>query len=64
MNKNIGLFAVLFVLILFIGGPLAVIWALNTLFGMAIPYAFKTWLAVLVLTMVVGGSKVKFTKNI
>jgi uncharacterized membrane protein YphA (DoxX/SURF4 family) len=29
--------------------PLAAIWALNTLFGLAIAYTFKTWLAALVL---------------
>lgn len=30
-------------------GPLAIIWALNTLFALAIPFAFKTWLATFVL---------------
>lgn len=30
-------------------GPLALIWALNTLFPvLAIPYTFKTWLAMLI----------------
>ena len=29
--------------------PLTLIWALNTLFGLAIPFTFKTWLASLVL---------------
>jgi hypothetical protein len=33
--------------------PLATIWALNTLFGLAIAYTFKTWLAALVLAAVV-----------
>ena len=40
------------VVIVIIVGPLLSIWALNTLFPvLAIPYAFDTWLAV----MLVGG---------
>jgi len=63
MNNNQGLFILVLFLFLFIGGPLALIWALNSLFGFAIPYAFKTWLAMLVVTMAMGGTKIKFTKN-
>lgn len=37
------------VLILFM--PLAVIWALNTLFTLSIPYTFWTWLAVVVMSL-------------
>ena len=29
--------------------PLLLLWALNTLFGVAIAYTFKTWLAALIL---------------
>lgn len=32
-----------------IGGPLASIWAINTLLGLAIAYTFKTWLAAFIL---------------
>lgn len=32
-------------------GPLAFIWALNTLFGLGIAYNFWTWLAVIVFLM-------------
>ncbi len=40
-------------------GPLAVIWALNTLFPvLAIPHTFKTWLAILVLSAVLTPFKV------
>lgn len=40
-------------------GPLAVIWALNILFPvLAIPYTFKTWLAILVLSAVLTPFKV------
>ena len=28
-----------------IGGPIAAIWSLNTLFGLAIEYTFYNWLA-------------------
>lgn len=39
-------------------GPLALIWALNTLFpALLIPYTFETWLAVGVLNMFFVPSK-------
>lgn len=50
-------FAVMFVVFvaLIIAGPLAVIWALNTLFPvLAIPYTVGTWLATVVLFTVIG----------
>jgi hypothetical protein len=34
--------------------PLAAIWALNTLFVLAIAYTFKTWLAALVLGAIIN----------
>ena len=47
MFKGI-LLVLLFVLVL-IFGPLALIWALNTLFPvLLIPYTFETWLAAVV----------------
>lgn len=39
-------------------GPIASIWAVNALFGTAIPFTLKTWAAALVLTSIVGGNKV------
>lgn len=36
--------------------PLALIWSLNTLFGLTIPWTFKTWFAALVLGAVASGS--------
>ncbi len=52
------LIAVLFVVALVLS-PLAIIWALNTLFLLEIPYNFWTWLAVVVLLLLLGGSKVR-----
>lgn len=43
--------------------PFAVIWALNTLFGTAIAYGFWEWLAVLVLSTVINGTKVNARKD-
>lgn len=40
-----GFLLLVIVLILVVGGPLVVIWSLNTLFGLLIPYTFWTWLA-------------------
>jgi hypothetical protein len=40
--------------------PFAVLWSLNTLFHLAIPYTIKTWVAVLLLVLAVRGNvKVK-----
>ena len=36
--------------------PLVVIWALNTLFLLTIPYGFYTWLSVIILCGVIRGS--------
>ena len=56
MLKGI-LLVLLFVLVL-IFGPLALIWALNTLFPvLLIPYTFETWLAAVVFNMFFVPSK-------
>lgn len=45
-----------------IGGPIAAIWALNTLFpALAIPYTIETWLAAFVIQGVLK-SEVSFKK--
>jgi hypothetical protein len=51
--KGFGILAVAAIVIgLLILGPLATIWAVNTLFPvLAIPYSFETWVAVVVLGM-------------
>lgn len=53
------LLVLLFVLVLvLIFGPLALIWALNTLFpALLIPYTFETWLAAVVFNMFFVPSK-------
>ena len=43
--------------------PFAVIWALNTLFALGIPYTFWTWLAMLVVTATFGKTNVKINKS-
>ena len=42
-------------IILIICGPCLSIWAVNTLFGLTIPFTLKTWFAALVLTGLVSG---------
>ena len=50
MKYITGVFLIALIVALIIVGPLATIWALNTLFhALAIPYEFLTWLAVIVL---------------
>ncbi len=43
------LIALLIILAIIVVGPVLMIWALNTLFALAIPYTIWTWLAVLIL---------------
>jgi hypothetical protein len=61
MKLGIGTIIVL-VLALIVLAPFAVIWALNTLFALAIPYTFWTWLAMLVVTTVFGKANVTVNK--
>jgi uncharacterized BrkB/YihY/UPF0761 family membrane protein len=43
---------IIFIALLIVFGPLAIIWSLNTLFPiLAIPYNFYTWLAVVLLNL-------------
>jgi len=51
-----GIFGLIaFILALIVFGPLISIWSLNALFALAIPYSFKTWLAVCWIQMVTFG---------
>ncbi len=60
MNQT-GLVVLVLILaaIFFVLGPIVVIWSLNTLFTLAIPYTFKTWLAAFILIMVLSARSVK-----
>lgn len=44
--------AIFLFIILHILGPILFIWSANTLFGLGIPFSFKTWLACLTLLLV------------
>ena len=56
MNKLIWLSAIIFMIALIVLAPLAIIWALNTLFPvLAINYGFFQWLAVVVLNLTWAG---------
>ncbi len=55
---GLGIIAIVaLVVALVILGPLAIIWALNTLFGLGIAYTFWTWLAVLVLSATINSGR-------
>jgi hypothetical protein len=56
--KGFGILTVAAIVIgLLILGPLATIWAVNTLFPvLTIPYSFETWVAVVVLGMFLKGN--------
>ena len=63
MNVAAIMFIVAVAVLLLIFGPLLTIWSINTLFGLAIPFTLKTWVAALFLSGVVGGSKVNFKSS-
>ena len=54
MNKGLVISGVIILAVLMIiGGPIAAIWALNTLFpALAIPYTLETWLAAFIIPAV------------
>ena len=63
MAKTLGgitgvLFLVTVLVLVVVGVPLAVIWAVNTLFALGIAYTFWTWLATLILMLTVFSSKI------
>jgi|APGre2960657404_1045060.scaffolds.fasta_scaffold00085_28 hypothetical protein len=50
--KNLISFVVLVVILSVIALiPLAIVWSLNTLFSLGIPYSFWSWLAVVILNL-------------
>ena len=55
MSNNFSvLVAVVIVVLLIVFGPIATIWALNTLFpALAIPYTSETWCAAVILGSVI-----------
>lgn len=55
---------VLLAILLIIVAPLATIWALNTLFPvLAIPLSFDTWMAAFLLSAVVSGQGLSFSRK-
>lgn len=59
-NNTIAAALILVAIIAIVFGPLALIWALNTLFGLTIEYGFFQWLAALILA---GAVKANVTVN-
>lgn len=52
---------ILIIVFLIVIGPIATIWALNTLFpALAIPFSFETWAAVVILGGVIRGDGLSF----
>ena len=63
MNTNTAIMIVGALIALVILAPLAVIWSLNTLFGLGIAYTFTNWLAMVILTGTFGKANVKINKD-
>jgi hypothetical protein len=55
---------ILLAIALVILGPIATIWSLNALFpALAIPFTFDTWVAALILSGVVSGQGLSFSRK-
>ena len=63
MNTNTAAMIIGALIALIIFAPLAVIWSLNTLFGLGIAYTFTNWLAMVILTGTFGKANVKINKD-
>jgi len=61
MKTQLGFFIIAFGIAMFILGPIAAIWSVNTLFGLAIPMTFDTWVAALIIAGVIRGDGLSFT---
>ena len=61
MKQSYLLIIIAIAIAVIIGFPLAVIWALNTLFGLTIAYGFFEWLAAFILVAVFKETGVKFS---
>jgi hypothetical protein len=56
------LFVIAVVVAIIAGGPIATILSLNTLFNLAIPVTFETWISAFWLAAVVGGT-ISYSKS-
>lgn len=63
MNGLFGLGMILLFLCAVIFMPLLVLWALHTVFGVAVVYDLAHWFAVLVLGAFLGGLKMGFSSK-
>lgn len=54
----IALSVIITLLLVVTAGPFFTIWSFNTLFGLEIPYTFKTWCAVLWLITLFHGIRI------
>ena len=62
--KFLAVILILALAAVFVFAPFAIIWALNTLFGLGIAYTFWTWLAVGVLNLTwAGGISAAYAKK-
>ena len=60
--KALGATFIIAALALVLFWPFALIWAVNTLFAVAIPYTFWTWLAAMVMMAAFGKTHVRVEK--
>lgn len=60
--KALSITFVIAVLALVLFWPFALIWAVNTLFGLGIAYTFWTWLAAMIIMVAFGKTHVRVEK--
>ena len=64
MSNNFNVLVAVAIIVLLIAfGPIATIWALNTLFpALAIPYTFETWCSAVILGSFIQSKNFRFKK--
>ena len=63
MQTTLGFFVIVFAIAMVVLGPIAAIWALNTLFGLSIATTFDTWVAALIIMSILRGDGLSFSKK-
>lgn len=63
LATSIGLMQILFLILFVVFMPLLVLWALHTVFGVAVTYDFAHWFAVLILCFAIKGIGISRNKG-
>lgn len=63
MNEKAGGVVAILLILFIVFAPLGIIWAINTLFSLSIPYSIKTWAAAAIMSYFFGKSHINIKKS-